>query len=1379
MNTKVKKRAITITSLFLLFFICTNSIQAQTKGLIIKPASITGKAVLDPNNDGYVSATDIGFIVNDETESELPFTRMVLPQPEPTSDVRTGPSCGFTDFVDAPNEYSSAYFYLHNNGTDTSLVFRFRLGGYAPNSKGYSVLIDTDGKFGNIGENADPNYVAGNPGFEMEIILTTNFGVRLYNADGTANPTLLTTLPYNDYAQIAVALSENCSSNDYFYDFYMPLATIQGHFPTFKSNTSIRMIPNTVINTLSALRGGISDMAGFDNSAYGNNIESAWIDYINMHPNVSINNAPDGFPNAITLAPVVNGPIVNTANSISGSSRETNGTLIRVFRNGTLIGTTTVNNNTWTLSGVSGLAANDNIHATAEVSGKSVSANSNTIAVIANANCTNVPTITCSGRRGIAGNGPTNAPAGTTIRIYGPNDPNTLYQTATTNASNFWIFNCSGHASNCSGGGTNCVSNGTYYVTAQIDGNCESIKTTSVCINTTGTTATPVITTNPILESTTTITGTATSGATVYLYKNGFFESSTTATGGNWSFGSQTFILGQTIQVYAISGVACISSVASRIVTTIATTAAPVVNSPIINGATTVSGTSTETAGTKIYVYRNGSLIDSTTVNAFGTWTISGLTALTTGQTIKATALTSGKNISGDSNTVTVQGTSTAPAITGTYLEGGTAVSGTSGMAAGTVIKVYIDGILLGETTVSSGTWTLSGLSAANKDLYAGGILTATATGSGQAPSVHSAGVTVNCSNPLNNLSLNVLTDSTCLNTSAQIMLLNSQSGVIYTLKDASASNNRGSSRLGDGDDIVLATVRLTATETFKVHALKLPQTSCNTLLTNQATVPVKYPEDISGLSANDYLWLGNTADSSWNQKNNWIQWNGSSFELVDVPPTASNDVVIKKNQSCINSKPHVVTSLLNNAVCRNITIEEDATLTIEENENRVLTVKGNWINRGNFISNEGTVVFNGGITQTIFNQAGKEYFNNIKIENSNTVISLLSDIETNSNGILELESGIINLNEKTLTVNNSNPASIIRNQGYIISESQNGTGVIYRNIASNNNTDYIFPLGNNLGDYIPVTMNLNTGNIGMAGVATYFANLSDTSTSLPQGSEQVKKLNQPNEFINRFWHLYSNQPAGSYSVGVSFKFASNEAPIAGIGNTESSGMLMQRYDINKNDWDLPKPSQVYSHSNKSITVNDITGFSWWGGSNNNGNSLPVKLVSFKANCENNKTVINWTTATEINNNHFTLLRSSNGKDFEEIATIQGAGNSNTYTNYSYNDDASTGNYYQLMQTDWDGISETFNIIHANCSKTSQNINVYPNPSQGTVNVYSDTEILGVEIYNTNYQLLSAKSISINNQNAKINIENLSEGVYLLLIKGNSEQHYKKIVIDR
>jgi hypothetical protein len=130
---------------FLLFFIFLISLNtlAQTPGLIFKPATGAGKAVLDPNGDGYTSSTTTGFTTDDKTQSEIPFVPLVFPMLEPTGDLGPGPDCSFTDFVDSGSEDPALTYF-----DGTNLLFRMRLGKAFPNSKGYSVLIDTDQKFG-------------------------------------------------------------------------------------------------------------------------------------------------------------------------------------------------------------------------------------------------------------------------------------------------------------------------------------------------------------------------------------------------------------------------------------------------------------------------------------------------------------------------------------------------------------------------------------------------------------------------------------------------------------------------------------------------------------------------------------------------------------------------------------------------------------------------------------------------------------------------------------------------------------------------------------------------------------------------------------------------------------------------------------------------------------------------------------------------------------------------------------------------------------------------------------------------------------------------------------------------------------------------------
>ena len=192
----------------------------QTKGLIYKPASTPeGKAILDPNKDGYTSKSTAGFTVNDrgDGESEINYKAIPILDNEPIQDPLRGPACGFTDMVDS-GVGDPVMFYFDG----TNFLVRFRLNKSSPNAKGYSVLIDTDQKFGFSGPNADPNAIAGNPGFELELVLKTNHGVGLYNVNGTNNPALIINKDYDSHTQKSIAFTEECGDRDYFYDSYLP-----------------------------------------------------------------------------------------------------------------------------------------------------------------------------------------------------------------------------------------------------------------------------------------------------------------------------------------------------------------------------------------------------------------------------------------------------------------------------------------------------------------------------------------------------------------------------------------------------------------------------------------------------------------------------------------------------------------------------------------------------------------------------------------------------------------------------------------------------------------------------------------------------------------------------------------------------------------------------------------------------------------------------------------------------------------------------------------------------------------------------------------------------------------------------------------------------
>jgi hypothetical protein len=93
--------------------------------------------------------------------------------------------------------------------------------------------------------------------------------------------------------------------------------------------------------------------------------------------------------------------------------------------------------------------------------------------------------------------------------------------------------------------------------------------------------------------------------------------------------------------------------------------------------------------------------------------------------------------------------------------------------------------------------------------------------------------------------------------------------------------------------------------------------------------------------------------------------------------------------------------------------------------------------------------------------------------------------------------------------------------------------------------------------------------------------------------------------------------------------------------------------------------------------------------------ALPITLLDFTGDLQDQGVEINWSTASEENNNYFSLYRSTNAYDWDRIVTIPGAGNSTSTNKYQYFDNTVLYNtsYYKLEQTDYDGMSEEFKPI--------------------------------------------------------------------------------------
>jgi hypothetical protein len=109
---------------------------------------------------------------------------------------------------------------------------------------------------------------------------------------------------------------------------------------------------------------------------------------------------------------------------------------------------------------------------------------------------------------------------------------------------------------------------------------------------------------------------------------------------------------------------------------------------------------------------------------------------------------------------------------------------------------------------------------------------------------------------------------------------------------------------------------------------------------------------------------------------------------------------------------------------------------------------------------------------------------------------------------------------------------------------------------------------------------------------------------------------------------------------------------------------------------------------------------------------LPIELNFFTVTCNGNSHELSWQTESEINNNYFVVEKSTDAIHFIPLTYINGKGNSNSVTNYQYQDLINDIQiiYYRLRQVDFDGVNSVSQIVAiSNCKKRTENTSAYWN----------------------------------------------------------------------
>lgn len=186
---------------------------------------------------------------------------------------------------------------------------------------------------------------------------------------------------------------------------------------------------------------------------------------------------------------------------------------------------------------------------------------------------------------------------------------------------------------------------------------------------------------------------------------------------------------------------------------------------------------------------------------------------------------------------------------------------------------------------------------------------------------------------------------------------------------------------------------------------------------------------------------------------------------------------------------------------------------------------------------------------------------------------------------------------------------------------------------------------------------------------------------------------------------------------------------------------------------------------------------------------IPVELISFTAQSENQKVILRWMTATELNNNGFEIQRKAKESEFVTIGFVRGKGTTTNQHEYSYVDKglADAKYFYRLKQVDFDGSYEYSSVIEVDVRSLDEYVleQNYPNP-------FNPTTTIGYilkEKSNAKLTLLNGIgeeiAVIVNEEQDKgyhkvdLNSAKLPSGIYFYKLKAGAYTSVKKMVLLR
>lgn len=350
-----------------------------------------------------------------------------------------------------------------------------------------------------------------------------------------------------------------------------------------------------------------------------------------------------------------------------------------------------------------------------------------------------------------------------------------------------------------------------------------------------------------------------------------------------------------------------------------------------------------------------------------------------------------------------------------------------------------------------------------------------------------------------------------------------------------------------------------------------------------------------------------------------------------------------------------------------------------------------------------------------------------------------------------------------------------------------NGNGDYDNDVAGIGRVDAsnIYSTSYSVGLHLAQNSNFGDGDFVFAG--------QKTTTNTVNSSDVGGMTGSNNARWERIWYIDITETTAPAST-TDVTFDMSEGGMTATPATPANYVLLYRAGQSGNWTELATGSSIAGDQVNFIGVTlSSDGYYTIGTKNKSASPLPISLLSFDAKLVDKvKVKLDWKTATEVNNDYFTIEKSKNGATFEETGRVKGSGNSSTEKSYSLVDDNPyEGNsYYRLKQTDFDGKNETFDMVAVYYEKKPGEgcvLKVFPNPCVPVCTValtdciHTDDPEINVELIDAAGNKVFSK-IPYRDDKGSFNFQidtqnNLTPGVYIVRGINKKESYSHKMLV--